>query len=418
MKLILRALLGFSYALIISITLILFFGISDKPELAVAWTLTSNDIARAKKLLNTGAKSNGMAVAALELSPADVNLAANYLLNRYSKSAVQVVLQRNKLKVMLSTTLPTNSLGQYLNISFRIANVNHHALPELVACKVGRLVLPAPLAAWLINRFIQQSSLNQYLILATRHIKSVSITPEKISLYYSANLASLLPNTANTTANQTTLHYYKQHINRLIAQHDSNWLLSLADLLQPLFALAYQRSDLTHAIAENRAIIIAVNDYVNKKETRGFLTEYYQKQPELYYPAYLYKRSDLAQHFIASAALAISVNQQLAQVAGEEKELSDAEEGGSGFSFIDLAADKAGARFAQVATVTPESARQLQQTMANIHDYTAFMPDPTDLPEKMNTDEFKQRYSTVNSAAYMELSNKIEARINAMALYQ
>ena len=49
-------------------------------------------------------------------------------------------------------------------------------------------------------------------------------------------------------------------------------IISGQRLLKPLFELAYQRSTLDNAIEENRFVIIAVNDYVNKKETRRFLS--------------------------------------------------------------------------------------------------------------------------------------------------
>ncbi|MFZ2725818.1 MAG: hypothetical protein WAX77_06190 [Methylococcaceae bacterium] len=418
MKLLLRPFLWLLYATIISLLLIMYFGVSDEPDLAVAWTLTSNDIARAKKILNEGSKMTIDEIGTLELSQADVNLAANYLANRYSKSAVQVVLQDDKLKVMLTSILPRNSLGKYLNISFRIASVNHQVLPQLVGCKVGKLLLPTPIATWLMNILIEHSSLKQYVLLATRHIRAVSIKSEKITLHYYASLGSLLPSkTNNTKANEASLALYKQTINDIIVHHDNKWLLSLADLLRPLFALAYQRSTLDTAIEENRAVIIAVNDYVNKKETEPFLTDGTKVSNDLYYYAYLYKRADLAQHFIASAALTVSVNQHIAKVVGEEKELSDAVEGGTGFSFIDLAADKAGTRFGQLAIASSQSALQLQKTMSTISNYTAFMPDPTDLPEKMNTEQFKQHYESINSATYLELSKKIDERINKMVIY-
>ena len=99
-----------------------------------------------------------------------------------------------------------------------------------------------------------------------------------------------------------------------------------------------------------------------------------------------------------------SADDEVAKVVGEEKELSDAQEGGSGFSFIDLAADKAGTRFGEIATASPESARQLQLAMTKIKDYTDFMPNPMDLPEKMNAADFKNRYGSINSKAYQAVS--------------
>jgi uncharacterized protein YfiM (DUF2279 family) len=124
----------------------------------------------------------------------------------------------------------------------------------------------------------------------------------------------------------------------------------------------------------------------------------------------------LAQHFIASAAITASANGQLAQMMGEEKELSDANSG-SGFSFIDLTADKAGTRFGEMATASSESARKLQKTMSEIHDYRDFMPDPTHFAEHMNEAEFKQRYGSTSSSTYLQVVKDIEARIAALPIY-
>ncbi|WP_239649885.1 hypothetical protein [Methylocucumis oryzae] len=136
-----------------------------------------------------------------------------------------------------------------------------------------------------------------------------------------------------------------------------------------------------------------------------------------YYSAFVYQRGDLAQHFMASAALTASVNGQLSTAMGEEKELRDAAKG-SGFSFIDLAADKAGTRFGEAATVSSESARRLQKAMSEIKDYSAFIPDPRDLPEHMNEAEFKQRFGSTNSPQYQHVLQMIDERINQLVIYQ
>jgi hypothetical protein len=136
-----------------------------------------------------------------------------------------------------------------------------------------------------------------------------------------------------------------------------------------------------------------------------------------YYPAFLYKRIDLAQHFIGAAAITASVNSQLAQAFGEEKELQDAQSG-SGFSFVDLSADKAGTRFGELATANPQSARKLQQVMSAIKDYRDFMPDPTALPEHMNEAAFKERYGAINSDSYNKVAGQIDALIAATPVFQ
>ncbi|MDD1610104.1 MAG: hypothetical protein LUO95_05745 [Methylococcaceae bacterium] len=418
MKTLLRIFLLLLCALILLCVMLVIFGISDTPEIELDWSLTRDDIIRAKKILREGSKTKPDEISTIELSHADLNLAANYLLNRYSKSAVQISLKENKLKFVVTTTLPENRLGKYLNVTFRLGNEEGSQLPTITKFKAGKLLIPAKIAGFIINTLIEHSALNNYFMLATRPIQGIKIDPEKITISYSSNLETLITarNVLTHTDNTPALSIYQQKIADIIAHHDPNWRLSLADLLKPLFEIAYQRSNLDNAIEENRLVIISINDYVNKKQNKQFLPASPPAQGKQY-AAFLYKRSDLAQHFIGSAALTASVNDQVAKVVGEEKELSDAQ-GGSGFSFVDLAADKAGTRFGEIATSSPENARKLQLAMTQIKDYTDFMPDPRDLPEKMNEADFKSRYGSINSAAYQELSKKIDARIVAIPLYK
>ena len=420
MKTLFRIFLALLSTVVMLCVLLVLFGVSDQPDIAVGWTLTRDDIARAKKILYEGAKTKPDEISTIELTEADLNLAANYLLNRYRKSAVNIEIKNDVLRFTVTMTLPKNRLGHYLNISFRLGNDDHSDLPSLTKFKAGELLLPAKFAAFVIDNIIRHTSLNDYFILATRPIKTITIDPEKITISYYSSMDTFIQarNFLKQSSDNPTIDIYQQKLDEIITQHDPAWRLSLAELLKPLFALALQRSTLENAIEENKIAIIAVNNYVNRKETKKFLSFPAAKlTTEKRYPTFLYKRTDLAQHFIGSAAITASVNGQVAKVVGEEKELSDAQ-GGSGFSFIDLAADKAGTRFGELATSSPENARKLQKAMSAIKDYSDFMPDPTDLPEHMNEAEFKQRYQSVDSDVYQALSKQIDARIAATPIYK
>ena len=420
MKILLRFVLFLSGLCLLLCALFVFFGVSDQPDIAVGWKLTHDDVVRAQKILHEGAKTKPDDIGSIELTQPDLNLAANYLLNRYSKSAVNIELRSHVLRFTVTTTLPKNSFGEYLNISFRLGNDNPNELPTLTKFKAGKLLLPAKLAGFVIDTIIQNTSLKNYVILATRPIKTITIDPEKLSISYYSSMDTMIQarNFLTDGTENPDLDIYQKKLAEIIAQHNPNWRLSLADLLKPLFELALQRSTLENAIEENKLAIIAVNNYVNRKETKKFFSfPASNLTDQTRYPTFLYKRIDLAQHFIGSAAITASVNGQIAKVVGEEKELSDAN-GGSGFSFIDLAADKAGTKLGEMATSSPENARKIQQAMANIKDYSDFMPDPTDLPEHMNDAEFKQRYQSVDSLVYQALSNEIDARIAAIPLYK
>ncbi|MFI3156601.1 MAG: hypothetical protein QX199_10625 [Methylococcaceae bacterium] len=422
MKILFRILFYCAIALIILCTTLIFFGVGDKPDLEVGWSPTREDLIRARKILHEGSKTKPDEIGIIELSEADLNLAGNYLLNRYSKSAVHIELKNNKLRFTVTMALPENRLGKYLNISFRLGNIEGNDLPVITKFKAGKLLLPAKLAAFVIDTIIQHSSLNEYFILATRPIKAAKIDQQKLTITYYPNKDTLIQarNFLTHTGDNSALNIYQQKLADIVANHDPAWRLSLAELLRPLFELAYQRSTLETAIDENRIVISAINDYVNKQETKKLLStpEATPAATGQQYSAFLYKRIDLAQHFIGSAALTASVNKQAAQIAGEEKELSDAQQGGSGFSFIDLAADKAGTRFGEMATSSPENARKMQKAMSGIKDYSDFMPDPRDLPEHMNEADFKRRFESVNSPVYQEVSKQIDARISATPIYK
>ena len=420
MKILLSLIISLLSLLIMIAVMLVFFGVSSEPDIPLEWTVTQEDIARAKKILHEGAKTKPDEIATIELTQQDLNLAANYLLNRYSKSAAKIEFKKNVIRFMVTMTLPKNSLGQYLNISFRLGIDNTSALPTLTKFKAGKLLLPSKLASFAINTVIKNTTLNDYFILATQPIKVLKIDQQKLSITYYSSKESLhhAQKFLTQDVNNPNLEAYQQLIAQIIANHDPAWRLSLAELLKPVFALALQNSTTETAIEENKIAIMAVNNYVNRKENKKFLSFYpANKTAVKLYPTFLYKRVDLAQHFIASAAITTSVNGQIAQVMGEEKELSDAKSG-SGFSFIDLAADKAGARFGELITSTPQNARNIQKTLSEIKDYSDFMPDPRDLPEHMNEEEFKQRYQSIDSPAYKALSAEIDTRINAMPLYK
>ena len=421
MKLILRLTLYTLSTLVLLCLLVVIFGVSNKADVAIGWTLTADDIIRAKKILHEGAKTKPDEIGTLALSKDDINLAANYLLNRFIQSAVKIELKNNAVRFTVTMTLPHKNLfGQYVNISFKLGNEIPTERPKLTKFKAGALLLPARLAAFIIDTVIHNTYLKNYYLLAVNPLKSVDINEQRVIIvYYSSKETRMRAgNILTHNTDSPELNIYQQKIIDIVNQHDPAWRLSLADLLKATFQVALERSSLDTAISENKLAIIAVNNYVNQKEPKGFLTPPPSKLFNLkYYPAYLYKRTDLAQHFMGSAVITASTGREVAKVMGEEKEISDAN-GGSGFSFIDLTADKTGTKFGEITTSSPENARKSQKAIAEINDYRDFMPDPRDLPEHINQEEFKAKYGSIESTIYKALTKEIDNRIAKTPLYQ
>lgn len=412
MQNLLRILFFCLYAPTIICSLILLFIIETQPSETISYPLKPTDIKQIKVIFRK-IRSNNSDVKTLKLTQKNLNNLVNHFLNRYFEIATNIILAKDEVQMKVSLHLPKNNFGHYLNFHFKLKHQDN-ILFTPHSLQIGSLAIADEFSHYLFNLLFNylpfkdiQQSIKKMLIL-------IQITPQKLTLVYDSK--STLDNyiaTSVATTDQQTLALYQQEIINIIKAHNPEWRLSLAELLQPLFELAYQRSNLKTAINENKIIIMAVNRYVNKSE----IQRYFPASNEPLYAAYLYKRRDIAKHFMASALLTTVGNGSLAIILGEKKELRDAKLG-SGFSFIDLAGDRTGIRFGQMATDSPESARRLQKLMAKIKDYRAFMPEVRDLPENITDETFKANFGSVYSTRYQLILKKIDSRINALPLYQ
>ncbi|MGR8933837.1 MAG: hypothetical protein ACU837_05530 [Gammaproteobacteria bacterium] len=393
--------------------------IQQHAEVTAQWTFSKDDIDKARKILDEGSTASAQPLKTLELNQKELNLLANYLLNRYVKSATQIGLHSDSLSLLITQNLPQTVFGRYLNIRLILTFNQANRHPVLSEFKIGKQHITPTLAGFLINAFIRHSELQRYYILASNQIKDIELHADKINIVYRFNADAYKEarQLLKLDTSHSAMQVYRKKLAEVIANHDRNWRLSLAELLQPLFALAAQRSTPDSAIGENKALIFTVAAYVNNQKIPVLLDTHAETavQPQL--PVYVYKRIDIAQHFMAAAAISAAGNSYFADGIGIEKELHDAKDGGSGFSFIDLAADRAGLQFGEIAVSTDENARKLQLAMAAIKDYGAFMPDVTDLPEHMSEEVFKSRFTSIDSEATQALIAEIDARINDCPIF-
>ncbi len=393
--------------------IILFYAIDDTAITKNTWVLSKNDFQRAKNIIGS---PHSKAENTIQLNQKDLNIALSYLLNYYTRSTSLILVKEQELDFKISIFLNNNFFGNYLNISFKLSK--HQGYPVIHSFQIGALSIADEFAGLILESIIKYTPLKDYYILAAQHIRNIEINATGLTIDYitSSDLDFKKKLSLNNKHYQSVI-FYQQQITRIIAQHDPKWRLSLSDLLQPLFKSAYHRSNYDNAIAENRAVLIAISSYVNKNEIQAFLPFDISPVTDRQYPASLYKRIDMAQHFMISATLAATGAETLAHILGEEKELNDAKRG-SGFSFIDLAGDRAGLRFGKTAIESKAQARRLQQRMSVIKDYTAFMPDVRDLPENLSEQAFKRQFQSVYSVNYQKMLKKIDQRIDGLPIYR
>jgi hypothetical protein len=128
-------------------------------------------------------------------------------------------------------------------------------------------------------------------------------------------------------------------------------------------------------------------------------------------------RQDLSLHFLYSAMLQQVGRENIGLKIGEFKEILDSAKGGSGFSFADLAADKAGLVFAEYLTRSNKSALKAQYILANHIDESIFFPFIHDLPEGIRESDFTRVLEGMYSESYNELAANIDQRIAGLKLY-
>ncbi len=396
------------------VAILLIYCTDNKPVVTKDWQLSPQDIQRVKQIIST-TRLRRRGVKTLTLNEKDLNIATSYILNRFIDNHSKVTIRPEGLNFLFSIKLPGNILGKYLNINFKLTK--HHGFPVITNLSFGKLAIADELAGLIIENIINYSQLKQYYLLLGRYIRGITINAKQVKITYLMTPASYIAaqNYLLEHADNNMFAVYQRKLNDVVRAYNPSRRLSLADLLRPLFQLATQRSTLENSIAENRAIIFIVSAYVNSREVFKFLS-YDLRQRPIIYPAFIYQRTDMAKHFMTLAAVTSSGSTYLAHLLGQEKEMVDARQG-SGFSFIDLAADRAGMYFGRIATSSPKNALKFQAAMANIKDYTAFMPEVRDLPENMDKEEFKAQFDSVYSPTYQGLLKKIDTRINSCSVY-
>lgn len=127
-------------------------------------------------------------------------------------------------------------------------------------------------------------------------------------------------------------------------------------------------------------------------------------------------RDDLRKHFVISGGLDAATSGTAAFGVGELKELLDSNEGGSGFSFDDMAADAAGVRFGRTLLATPAS--DWGTLAARLTDDQAILPSLEGLPSGLSQEAFRARFGTVESPEYRALVAEIDGRVDALPFHE
>ena len=383
--------------------------LSDQPLVSRSVEIGPADIARAKQMLIDQGfwRAPGAAAGAgrLDLSARDLDQLLNYLASRRADGSMRARLRPQQAEIEASFTLPANPFGRYLNLRGTLREAG--SLPEFESLRLACLPVPGWLVRWAQPWVLKFAGAEDYYRLATETVHHVGITPAGVRVSYGGgdDLLARVRELALPLPERARLRVYQGQLAQLSRRPAPAHGMSLAEVLAPMQELAAQRVAAgDDAAAEQRALIAVLAFHVTGRRWAEVLPEARGWPVVRARAVTLRGRVDLAQHFVVSAALAAYAGSIVADAIGLNKEVEDSR-GGSGFSFADLTADRAGTRFGQRlaggAALRPIAGED------------AIMPSIAGLPEFMQEAEFQQRFGGIGAPAYRALETDIEQRLDA-----
>lgn len=333
-----------------------------------------------------------------------------------------------------SIKLPLPKFIQYLN-------VNAYILPSKEGLKIDEISIGdisingdifLSLTSFMVNYFVQDELAEKVLT----SIAQVDITSAYMKVDFSIDKAlvalkkekSLLLSLRDDLAlfgDVEKISFYYQALSDFAKEQPKR--SSIAVFVQFMFDLAKMRTNISgeySAVKENHSAITALAIYFGADKFEllvGNVIIRDHKQlvvrNKLRNNVTLQGRVDLQKHFIYSMALQLFSNHSASDAIGEFKEFLDTNKGGSGFSFADLQADRAGTRLAMIVTHSERKAKAAQNILISVTDQQ-LLPDIKGLDEGLDEKGFDKKFKDVKSSEYQKALIDIDNRLRSLAIYQ
>jgi len=345
----------------------------------------------------------------------------------------------NQQLVALDVSLPAakTPLKRYfpdawinLQTRWQVADKGHFHLEH---AQWGKLPVPAWLVQWVFHLGVAHQDLAPLLAVGMESIQQIKVQPKLIQINWQwrddlreRTFAALIPATeiGRLKHHQEALAQYMEEA--VPVAKEFGGYMPLLNILKPMFHLAQQRTmaQLVQPdgqvpaaqlpVNENRAALLVMTLHAMRIHPAELMAQAKDWPAPLPYPFTLRGRVDFAQHYLLSALIASGAGGRIADLIGLYKEKLD-KISGSGFSFNDVAADRAGIRFGQRARMTPQPL-QARVLLGEDEDY--FMPDVDDMPQFLSAQEFGARFTGRNQSAYEAMLGLIDQRIDKLGVLQ
>jgi hypothetical protein len=328
----------------------------------------------------------------------------------------------------LEASAGTSRLG-FLNVvgSFEPAVADGEASLWVDQLRIGALALPAWLARPLAGVVLRRLQTDPRLSRMLHSIQRLRVEGETLVLAYGPGqlppglVADLFQGQGAGGADQAGVRAQLARLAERARTSPGSSDARHAAAVEAAFAHARERSRAGAAAGENRAAILALGLTLGSRRLASLVGGIPPAELRASWSGWrgssLQGRKDWVRHFWVSALLTVLSLSEASDAAGLLKEELDAD-GGSGFSFADLLADRSGTVFAEHATRDEASARALQERLAAGFDAYDVFPPAGDLPEGLSEVELRTRYGGVGGERYRDLMAEIESRIASLPAYR
>jgi len=341
----------------------------------------------------------------------------------------KAIITTEGFQTLATIRLPHNFIGDYLNFKVHIASSTSGL--HFDKASVGHFTFSDPtlrfFAILLLDLAVgadEGKALYEAVERVVLHDKRIDIHLKPIPnmnrhVLNMRDRLSLVRDEVALMGDPKKVRYYYTQLMKRSKNIPEGEAISLSYFIGDLFKIAEARGG--DPVVENRAAILALGIYFGSWRVEQMVgavrTDEMKKLGRNTQNVGLAGREDLRLHFIISAALEIASERGITHAIGEFKELLDAGDGGSGFSFVDLAADRAGVLFSEMATSPATAKRFQEQLAANAHE-ERFFPNIKNLPEGLTKKVFENYFGDVEGERYIRLVADVDACLLQLPVYR
>jgi hypothetical protein len=407
------ALFATTILLLAALTIVVLASLDSSAALRRSETISPGAVAEARRLLKlTDPRQLRPGQSQRVKLPARlIDEGINHLAARFAGGQAAYTATGRQAELRITLPVPLIPAPRYLNLSAKLNDDGRRLYIKRFT--VGRIELPPPAVLPIIGVLARISGHGDEWHLIRSSINRISIagngTRMDVAYVWQPELLNRFRALALPADTVQQLESAQRDLAGLLGFRARGHALPLPEALRPML-----KADESPSSARRRAALLVLASYLAGRDLAAVIPEAsaWPRPPRR--ALTLHRRVDTAQHFIISAALSAWAGEPIADAIGLYKELEDARSG-SGFSFADLAADRAGTRFGRL--LIDEPARIDAALAAPMRDGD-LVPILRGLPEYIPQAEFRRRFGSTESAAYRQLVSEVERRISALPLYR